>query len=81
MVVLDVMTIGCICVCSVLTVVEDLRESLVVAVVALYSVICCSVCGYETVWVYETREVKVCDCRCRDDNHLVWHGWRFRCGR
>ena len=66
----------------VLTVVEDLPESLVVAVVALSSVIRCSACGHKTARVHATRKVKVRDLPVPGRPlTLVWHRRRFRCGR
>ncbi len=45
----------------VLEVVEDLPERLVVAVVAISSVIRCRACGHETARVHAPRRVKVAD--------------------
>ena len=45
----------------VLEVVEDLPESLVVAVVAIANVIRCSACGHKTRSVHATRKVRVAD--------------------
>jgi hypothetical protein len=47
----------------VLGVVEDLPERLVVAVIAIASVIRCSACGFKTKRVQATRKVKVADLR------------------
>ena len=64
----------------VLAVVEDLPESLVVAVVAISSVIRCSACGHKTARVHATRKVKVRDLPVPGRPlTLVWHRRRFRC--
>ena len=64
----------------VLAVVEDLPESLVVAVVAISSVIRCSACGHKTARVHATRKVKVRDLPVSGRPlTLVWHRRRFRC--
>lgn len=63
-------------------VVDDLPERLVVAVVALSSVIRCSACGFKTAKVHATRKVKVADLPVSGrPTILVWHRRRFRCGR
>ncbi len=64
----------------VLEVVQDLPESLVVAVVAISSVIRCSACGHKTARVHATRKVKVRDLPVSGRPvTLVWHRRRFRC--
>jgi transposase len=66
----------------VLEVVEDLPEALVVAVVAVSSVIRCSACGFKTSQVHATRKVKVADLPVSGrPTTLVWHRRRFRCRR
>lgn len=66
----------------VLEVVEDLPERLVVAVVAISSVIRCSACGHKTATVHATRRVKVADLPVSGrSTTLVWHRRRFRCRR
>jgi transposase len=63
-------------------VVEDLPERLVVAVVAISSVIRCSACGFKTNRVHATRKVKVADLPVSGrPTTLVWHRRRFRCRR
>jgi transposase len=65
----------------VLEVVEDLPERLVVAVVAISSVIRCGDCGFKTKRVHATRKVKVADLPVSGRPvTLVWHRRRFRCG-
>ena len=64
----------------VLEVVEDLPESLVVAVVAIANVIRCSACGHKTARVHATRKVKIVDLAVSGRPvTLVWHRRRFRC--
>ena len=64
----------------VLEVVEDLPERLVVAVVAISSVVRCSACGHKTAKVHATRKVKVADLPVSGrPTTLVWHRRRFRC--
>lgn len=64
----------------VLEVVEDLPEALVVAVVALSSVVRCRACGDKTARVHATRKVKVKDLAVSGrPMTLVWHRRRFRC--
>ena len=66
----------------VLGVVEDLPERLVVAVIAISSVVRCSACGFKTKRVHATRKVKVADLRVSGRPvTLVWHRRRFRCDR
>lgn len=66
----------------VLGVVEDLPEKLVVAVVAISSVIRCGDCGFKTARVHATRRVKVADLAVSGrPTTLVWHRRRFRCRR
>jgi len=63
-------------------VVDDLPEALVVAVVALSSVIRCSACGHKTAKVHATRKVKVADLPVSGrPTTLVWHRRRFGCSR
>ena len=65
-----------------LEVVEDLPESLVVAVVAISGVIRCSACGHKTARVHATRKVEVADLAVSGRPvTLVWHRRRFRCKR
>lgn len=64
----------------VIEVVEDLPERLVIAVVAISSVIRCPDCGFKTVKVHATRKVKVADLPISGRPvTLVWHRRRFRC--
>lgn len=64
----------------VLGVVEDLPERLVVAVVAISSVIRCGDCGFKTARVHATRRLKVADLAVSGrPTTLVWHRRRFRC--
>ncbi len=64
----------------VLEVVEDLPESLVVAVVAIANVIRCSACGHKTARVHATRKVRIADLAVSGRPvTLVWHRRRFRC--
>lgn len=66
----------------VLEVVQDLPESLVVAVVAISSVIRCSACGHKTAQVHATRKVKIADLAVSGRPVIVvWHRRRFRCKR
>ena len=66
----------------VLGVVEDLPERLVVAVVAISSVIRCGDCGFKTARVHATRRVKVADLAVSGrPTTLMWHRRRFRCRR
>ncbi|MGH9153896.1 MAG: transposase family protein, partial [Acidimicrobiales bacterium] len=63
-------------------VVEDLPERLVVAVVAISSVIRCGACGHKTNRVHATRKTKVADLPVSGRPvTLVWHRRRFRCRR
>ncbi|MCA1709386.1 MAG: ISL3 family transposase, partial [Actinobacteria bacterium] len=65
----------------VLEVLEDLPERLVVAVVALSSVIRCGACGHKTARVHATGKVRVRDLPVSGrPMTLVWHRRRFRCG-
>ena len=64
----------------VLGVVEDLPERLVVAVVAVSSVMRCGGCGFKTKRVHATRKVKVADLPVSGRPvTLLWHRRRFRC--
>ncbi len=83
MAVLDAMTIRLhLRAMRVLGVVEDLPERLVVAVVAISSVIRCGDCGFKTARVHATRRVKVADLAVSGrPTTLVWHRRRFRCQR
>ncbi len=64
----------------VLEVVEDLPESLVVAVVAISNVVRCSACGHKTRRVHATRKVTVRDLAVSGrPTTLVWNRRRFRC--
>ena len=64
----------------VLDVVEDLPESLVVAVVAIANVVRCSACGHKTRRVHATRKVRVADLDVSGRPlTLLWHRRRFRC--
>ncbi len=83
MAVLDAMTIRLhLRALRVLDVVEDLPERLVVAVVALSSVIRCADCGFKTAKVHATRKVKVADLPVSGRPvTLLWHRRRFRCRR
>ena len=66
----------------VLAVIEDLPESLVVAVVAIANVIRCSACGHKTARVHATRKVNIADLAVSGRPvTLVWHRRRFRCQR
>lgn len=66
----------------VLEVVEDLPESLVVAVAVISSVIRCRSCGHKTSRVHATRPTRVRDLDISGRPlTLVWHRRRFRCGR
>ena len=66
----------------VLEVVEDLPESLVVAVVAIANVVRCSACGHKTARVHATRKVRIADLAVSGRPvTLVWHRRRFRCQR
>lgn len=83
MVVVDAMTIRLhVRAMRVLEVVEDLPERLVVAVVAVASVLRCAACGFKTAKVHATRKVKVADLAVSGRPvTLVWHRRRFRCGK
>ena len=66
----------------VLEVVQDLPESLVVAVIAVSNVIRCSACGHKTRRVHSTRKVKIADLAVSGrPTTLIWHRRRFRCTR
>ncbi len=58
---------------SLLEVIEDLPESLEVAVVAITNVIRCSACGHKTRRVHATRKVRTSDLPCRE-SPSPWSG-------